>query len=119
MKLFPESILSILRSNGETNEVLKAEDGDTKDFMPAVKIFNPTGAGTWLFTEIDPNDDDLLFGLCDLGMGCPEMGYQSRSELERFRGPLHIGLERDLHFRAEMTLTQYAEAARKAGGITV
>jgi hypothetical protein len=40
------------------------------------------GAGaTKLLTEIDPGDDDTAFGLCDLGLGCPEVGYVSLSEL--------------------------------------
>ena len=35
------------------------------------RIWVPTeGAGcTWLLTEIDPEDTDIAFGLCDLGMG--------------------------------------------------
>ena len=26
------------------------------DHMPVVKLFNPCGAGTWLVTELDPED---------------------------------------------------------------
>jgi len=42
--------------------------------LPVVKLFDPAGAATWLFTEMMP-DGDTLFGLCDLGFGCPELGY--------------------------------------------
>jgi hypothetical protein len=28
-----------------------------------------------LLTEIDPDDEDLAFGLCDLGLGSPELGW--------------------------------------------
>ena len=36
------------------------------DFEPVVKIFTPDGNATWLLTELDPNDEYLAFGLCDL-----------------------------------------------------
>ena len=34
------------------------------DHFPVLKLFNPTGAATWLVTEMDPDDHDYLFGLC-------------------------------------------------------
>lgn len=36
------------------------------DFEPVVKIFTPDGNATWLLTELNPNDEYLAFGLCDL-----------------------------------------------------
>jgi hypothetical protein len=47
------------------------------DFYPVVKLFNPCGAATWLLTEIDPEDETVAWGLCDLGMGFPEFGTVS------------------------------------------
>ena len=67
------------------------------DFKPAVKIFTPDGNATWLLTELDPNGH-LAFGLCDLGLGEPELGYVSLHELAAARGSLGIPLERDLYF---------------------
>jgi hypothetical protein len=84
------------------------------DHKPVVKLFNPVGSATWLLTEIEP-DSDLAFGLCDLGMGSPELGSVSISELEGIRLPLGLGIERDLHFTADKTISQYAEAARANG----
>ena len=37
-----------------------------------------------------------MFGLCDLGF--PELGYVSLNELQGVRGPLGLGIERDLHW---------------------
>ena len=54
-------------------------------------------------TEIDPEDPDIAFGLCDLGMGCPELGSVSLSELESVRGKLGLPIERDLHFTPTKT----------------
>jgi Protein of unknown function (DUF2958) len=64
---------------------------------------------TWLLTELD---DGLLFGLCDLGLGCPELGYVSPAELAAVRGKLGLPVERDRHFIANKTLSAYADEAR-------
>ena len=86
------------------------------DRKPVVKYFNPAGSATWLISEID-DDGDLLFGLCDLGMGQPELGYVSLSELKTVKGPLGLGIERDLYWSADRTLSEYAKNAVKVGYI--
>ena len=87
------------------------------DHKPVVKLFNPCGAGTWLVTELDPEDTSVAFGLADLGFGCPEAGSFSLKELEAFQGPFGLGIERDLYFEGKFSLSVYAEAARAAGRI--
>ena len=57
------------------------------DFEPVVKLFTPDGNATWLLTELDPNGAYLAFGLCDLGLGEPELGYVSLPELAAARRP--------------------------------
>ncbi|TIV37049.1 MAG: DUF2958 domain-containing protein [Mesorhizobium sp.] len=88
------------------------------DFVPVVKLFTPDAGATWLLTEIDPDDRDIAFGLCDLGLGCPEIGSVSLSELSSLRGRLGLPVERDLYFRTVRTLSDYAERARTIGRIT-
>ncbi len=107
--LIPESLRATLLRNGATPEA---------DHAPVVKLFDPTGAATWLLSEMLPHNPDLLFGLCDLGMGYPELGYVSLAELESVKGRLGLGIERDLHFEGRFPLSVYAEAARVAGSIT-
>ena len=85
--------------------------------VPVVKFFSPVGAATWLFSELDA-DGDTLFGLCDLGFGCPEMGSASLAEIAGVTLPLGLAIERDLHFEGRYPLTIYADAARLCGGIT-
>lgn len=87
------------------------------DHVPVVKFFNPVGSGTWLFSELD-DDGDTLFGLCDLGFGCPEMGSASLAEIAGVKLPFGLSIERDLHFEGRFPLTIYADAARLCGGIT-
>lgn len=83
-----------------------------------IKVFNPMGGQTWLLSELDPEDNDTLFGLCDLGFGDPKMGYVSMAELLAVSRMLPIGLERDLHFQGTRPLSGYAGKARAAGRIT-
>ena len=94
---------------------------ENPDFDPApvVKLFTPDGGATWLLTEIDPDDHDHAFGLCDLGLGMPEIGWVSLDELASVRGGLGLPIERDLSFRAEKRLSGYARDARLAGRIVV
>jgi hypothetical protein len=89
------------------------------DHAPVVKFFNPSGAATWLISEAMPEEPDVLFGLCDLGFGLPELGSVRLSELEAARGRLGLGIERDLFFVGRYPLSVYAEAARVQGAITV
>ncbi|WP_439607015.1 DUF2958 domain-containing protein [Hydrogenophaga sp.] len=87
------------------------------DPAPVVKLFTPDADATWLLTEIDPDEPDHAFGLCDLGLGCPELGWLSLAEVAAVRGPLGLPVERDLYFRAEKRLSGYAREARLAGRI--
>ncbi|MGD9805462.1 MAG: DUF2958 domain-containing protein [Hyphomicrobiaceae bacterium] len=88
------------------------------DHIPIVKFFNPVGAATWLATELD-EDNDTLFGLADLGFGCPELGSFSLIEMATVRLAFGLGIERDLYFEGTFPLSVYTEAARRAGRIVL
>jgi len=66
---------------------------------------------------MDLDDHDHVFGLCDLGLGYPELGWVSLAELATVRGRLGLPVERDLHFTAQKRLSAYAREARLAGRI--
>ena len=114
MKLFTKPIMEKLIANGKAQDPVRGTPNEI-DFEPVVKLFNPAGSGTWLLTEIDPENPDIAFGLCDLGY--PELGCVSITELESVRGPFGLGIERDRHWTPKMTLNGYANAARTAGRI--
>ena len=95
----------------------KSNPNGEQDFKPVVKLFTPWANATWLLSELNPNDQDIAFGLCDLGQGTPELGYVSLSELRSLRGPAGLTVERDLFFKADKTLQGYADEARSAGCI--
>jgi hypothetical protein len=114
MKLITKDLQRRLLQNGEIRRKLDEEGEADPDFYPVVKLFTPDAACTWLLTELGPDEPDYAFGLCDLGLGFPELGYVLISELESVRGRLGLPVERDLHFEADFTISVYARAARAA-----
>lgn len=67
------------------------------DPVPLLKLYNPIGPATWLATELD-KDGDTLFGIADLGFGCPELGSFSVSEIASVHLPFGLRIERDAAF---------------------
>lgn len=104
-----------LRANAMSRRACD-ENGRQFDPAPVLKLFNPLGAATWLATELD-EDGDTLFGLADLGFGCPELGTFSLSEIAAVRLPFGLFIERDLSFDTTIQLSVWAETARRAGSI--
>ena len=111
-QLLPDSLRAALLANGE-----KTRAGEDHDPVPVVKLFTPDAGCTWLLSELDPDEPDIAFGLCDLGLGYPELGTVSLCEIEAIRGSLGLAVERDLHFHPDKTLSAYADAAVDAGRI--
>jgi hypothetical protein len=118
VELLTEEQRSQLLENGRAQRQARARGQDHFiDFEPVVRLFTPADDAVWLLTELSPNDPDVAFGLCDLGVGFPEIGYVSLSELEALRGPFGLPVERDLHFQAKKTLSEYAKEAYANGCI--
>jgi hypothetical protein len=111
-KLLTKVIRERLLKNGRLRQQSQMAEQGEPDFVPVVKFFTPDAGCTWLITELDPEDPDICFGLCDLGVGCPELGYVSLSELASVRGRLGLPVERDRYFNATKTLSAYADEAR-------
>ncbi len=115
MTLLPSDLRFALNANGYTSRIHRARE-TAFDPWPVVKFFNPVGAATWLASEID-GDGDTLFGLADLGFGCPELGCFSLAEIAAVRLPFGLGIERDEHFDPLGPLSIWTEAARRLGSI--
>ncbi|WP_380791126.1 DUF2958 domain-containing protein [Sphingobium xenophagum] len=115
MILLTPDLRYALRANAISSAAAQAQDMRF-DPVPVVKFFNPLGAGTWLATELY-GDDDTLFGLADLGFGCPEMGVFSLMEVQSVRLPYGMRIERDEGFYSPHPLSRWADTARRAGSI--
>lgn len=107
----PEERIQLL-ANGA-----RSAAGEDIDPFPIFKLFTPDAGATWLLTELDPDDPDIAFGLCDLGLGFPELGSVRLSEITSVRGPFGLAVERDRWFKADKPLSRYADEARVAGAI--
>lgn len=116
MSLLPYSLAFALNANRVTGRIHAARD-ETFDPWPVVKLFNPVGAATWIATELD-EDGDTLFGLADLGFGCPELGCFSLGEIRALRLPFGLVIERDRFFDAMAPLSVWTDEARRLGSIT-
>ena len=108
-----------LLTKAQKNKMIKNhqdQDG-TKDFKAVVKLFNPTGNGTWYLSELDP-ETNTAFGLCDLGH--PELGYVSLDELSTIKVSMGLGIERDRWFTPislkEIEREKSFELTSKLGG---
>ncbi len=110
MKLLTKPDLERLARNGRN-----AAADPAYDPAPVVKLFTPDAGATWLLAWTEPGDPDLAFGLCDLGLGSPELGSVRLSEIRAVRGGLGLPVERDRHWRANGSLGAYADASRRAG----
>ena len=93
-------------------------DNRGKDHYPVVKFFMVDAGARWLLTELDPDEPDMAFGLCDLGVGFPELGYALMSELASIGGKFGLPVERDRYFKARYPISVYARAASLAQEIT-
>lgn len=115
MILLTSDLHARLRANDRARCEADSNAASAPDPVPVVRFFNPLGQATWLASEID--EDGILFGVADLGFGCPELGSFALSELEAIRLPFGLGIERDLHFEGGFPLSVYAKAARHAGSL--
>lgn len=89
MKLFTIEIIEKAKSQYHLGAEMENQ-------MIVAKFFNPAGAGSWFLMNMDPDDENYCWGIVSLFE--VEMGSFSRSELESFKGPLDLGIERDLYF---------------------
>ena len=91
---------------------LGSQDGKGLDATVFVKFFNPYGAGTWLITEAEKQEDGdyLLFGYCHIFEW--EFGYVLLSEILNTKVNLfgcQLPLERDLYIGENATVRDLAQ----------
>ena len=110
-----ELLTTAQRAALEENGRMMAAGGVSGTLRPVVKLFTPDAGATWLLAWL--GDGDMAWGLCDPGLGAPQIGSVSLGRLAALRGPLGLPVERDLDFTPEMTLADYASRALVAGRV--
>ncbi len=116
MILLTDDLRAALRANALGHEAALRDGRAEPDFRPVLKLFNPLGAATWLATEL-AEYGDTLFGLADLGFGCPELGAFSVAEIAAVRLPFGLTIERDIAFATAHPLSVWAAWSRRSGSI--
>ncbi|WP_420011054.1 DUF2958 domain-containing protein [Tateyamaria sp.] len=111
MELVTKEQMAALQANGRR----MMEKDISCEVWPVVKLFTPDANATWLLAWVEPGDPDIAWGLADLGF--PEIGSVCLSEIAAVRGALGLPVERDLYFKAEKSLSEYADEARDRGHI--
>lgn len=104
MKLMTKAIEKAFAAQG------RCDDRPADQVRVVAKFFAPTSSWTWYATEFDPKSR-TFFGYV---MGFEgELGYFSLDELESVRGPLGLGIERDLYWDDATTLRQVMAGERR------
>ena len=109
MNLIPSELRVRLLENGART----ASDA-THDPAPVVRLHAPDARASWLLTELDSDDPDLAYGLCDLGLGAPKLDHVRLSRLAELAGNAVVC---DTAFVARQSLSGYLRDARAAGAI--
>ena len=104
MKLLTKELLAKLPA-------LYAQEKLGDQAIAHVKFFTPDSGWTWYATEYDP-ETRQFFGLVD-GLEV-ELGYFSLDELESVKGPVGLGIERDLYWTPK-TIGEIKEQLRQGG----
>ena len=86
------------------------------DPFPVVKLYTLDAGAAWLLTDL-ALDGDRAFGLCDAGIGCPELGDVSLAALEAMRGPRGMRVVVDPRFTPHKTLSAYFADAVNDGSV--
>ena len=102
MKLFTKSIEARLVKNYEL-----AKQGKEEELKVVVKLFNPTGLGTWYLTYMNP-ESNVAWGLAHIHE--KEQGFINVAELKEFKGRMGLGIERDRMFESNKKTLKECEA---------
>lgn len=116
MILLPQDLRETLQANGRARRDAGRDGMPSPDPAPVLKLFNPIGPATWLAIELG-EDGDTLFGLADLGFGCPELGAFSLLEIGEIRLPFGLRIERDVAFATSHPLSIWAVWTRRTGSL--
>src|SRR3546814_14060936 len=87
---------------------------EAHDPYPGGRLFTADAAASWTLTELDPDDPDLAYGLCDLGLGAPKLDHVRLSLLAEVAGG---AVSCDVDFVACQSLQSYLDASRNIGRI--
>lgn len=106
MELFTKEQQEKMLKNG-------SDEYRDQDHPPVVQLILPGTNCCWLLSELEPEYPHIAFGLCDLGFGCPELGYVDLRELLDMKvPPFDFTVYSNPLFEAKYPISVYSAAAR-------
>lgn len=97
----------------EKSKLLENGRHPDQDHAPVCRLFIENTNFMCLLSEMDA-DEDQVFGYFDHGMGFPELGYSSMSEMEETARSLGRELSSDPDFKGEAPMSVYTFFGRRA-----
>jgi hypothetical protein len=106
MKIITKQIEKAFKKQGYTG------GKSAEDIKIVMKLFNPSGAGTWYLYEKE--DEDVYWAFVNLGdIDNAECGTVSMTELMAYRGTFGLHIERDKFFEPlSMSLQEVMDIVR-------
>jgi hypothetical protein len=90
---------AMLRDLAALPEWDDTNERSTLTTTPTVHLFTPDAQAHWFLIDKDTSNPDntRYFGLCDLGLGFPELGWVDHQSLLGLRGELGLPVEVEAH----------------------
>lgn len=111
MKIITKPIEKAFAKQGDTSNM------EATEIKVVMKMFNPTGIGTWYLYE--KLDEDIYIAFVNLDD--PEMaecGTVSMNDLMSIRLPMGLHIERDMYFKPlSMTLQSVIDKIKSGGHV--
>lgn len=105
MTLFTDEQITQLVKNGE-------DPNPDKDHIPVARLKLIGNGASWLVCELNPDDEDTAYGLCDLGHGYAELRSFKISAIETIAEEMEKSLlKRDESFKGQFPISVYFRAA--------
>jgi hypothetical protein len=111
-----DEAFNLLLDNGRVSCEHQQRDAHF-DPAPVVKLYLPGSDVVWLISELDPDSPTIAYGLADLGVGFPELGFVDLQEIHEVSAKRGVFITQDRDFRPAKSVGQYARDARRAGRI--
>jgi hypothetical protein len=101
-----------LFTTAQREQLLRNGANPDQDHAPVARLHLMFAKVSWLISELDPENQDMAFGLCDLGMGFPELGYIYLPEILELQDDPRFRVLCDQSFTGAFPMSVYARAAR-------
>lgn len=79
--------------------------------VPIVRLHLPDKNAYWLFSCIVSGQEKMAYGIFEMGIGFPEIGYFHLDDIADMKFEKNVAIENDLEFKGEHSLLKYAEIA--------